>query len=84
MYRAIVNGSSDLLTAQDVLDHIEYWRSTSRAFPHRGFRLWLAPKEECVLEINSFSDPECSASSDTAGNCYRHIPVACPASSSGG
>ena len=80
-YRAIINGTSDLLTAQALLDHIEDWRINSGTLLHDRFRLRLAKKEECALKIDSFDDLECSATNKgctatgteylRADSCYK-------------
>ena len=78
-YRAIINGTSDLLTAQALLDHIEDWRINSGTLLHDRFRLRLAKKEKCALKIDSFDDLECSASNKgctdaeylKADSCYK-------------
>ena len=70
-YRAIINGTSDLLTAQVLLDHVEDWRLNSGTLLHDRFRLRLARKEECALNIDSFNELECSAANkESAGTEY--------------
>ena len=62
IYRAIINGTSDILTAAELLDLIENWRTTGGTLLYNSkYRLRLAQKEACPLQIESFHDPECSS-----------------------
>ena len=56
-YRAVVNGTSDMLTAVQIIRHIETWRDIAGTFLHNVFRLELATK--CRVEIDSFHEKEC-------------------------
>ena len=58
-YRAIVNGTSDLLPADQFMTHLEDWRETKGTFLHNVFRLWLASTSECRISIASFSEGKC-------------------------
>ena len=59
-YRAAINGTSFILTADQILGYIEEWRSNRGTLLYNDiFRLKVFSKEECNLEINSFNDEEC-------------------------
>ena len=58
-YRAIVNGTSDLMTADQVIGHIDAWREDTGSFLHYMFRLRMYTQKECELKINSFYKTEC-------------------------
>ena len=58
-YRAILNGTSDLLIAGEIMNHIEDWRETRGTLLYNLFRLRLAKKSECQLSIDSFDESEC-------------------------
>ena len=58
-YRAIVNGTSDLVTADQVIGHIDAWREDTGSFLHNIFRLRMYTQKECELKINSFYKTEC-------------------------
>ena len=56
-YRAILNGTTDLLTADQLMEHIQDWCETT----HDIICLNLASASECTVRINSFEDEKCSA-----------------------
>ncbi len=58
-YRAILNGTSDLLTAGEILNHIEDWRESDGTLLSNFIRVKLAKKKDCPLTINSFREEEC-------------------------
>ncbi len=58
-YRAIVNGTSDFLTATEIMSFIDMWREDIGTLLHEMFRLRIHSKKECKLEIDSFNDKEC-------------------------
>ena len=58
-YRAIVNGTSDLLTAEQIMYHIEDWRESDGTLLYNRIRLNLAKKKDCPLRINTFRETEC-------------------------
>ncbi len=59
-YRAILNGTSDLLSAEEIMNHIEDWRESDCTLLYNNlFRLDLANKTECKLRIKSFKEKEC-------------------------
>ena len=59
VYRAIINGTSDLHTADELMDFIENWRTNEGTLLYNRFRLDIANKEDCSLHIQSFNDEEC-------------------------
>ena len=60
MYRAIVNGTSDLLTADQILDYIDSWREDTGTLLHNGvFQLGVYSKKKCALKIDSFNEKGC-------------------------
>ncbi len=58
-YRAILNGTSDLLPASRALEHIQDWVGTEGSFRYYQFRLRLADTSKCKLSIKSFREKEC-------------------------
>ncbi len=59
LYRAVVNGSSDLMTASQALQYVEEWREDTGSLLHSKLRLKLYKKKECDLNIESFYDDDC-------------------------
>jgi hypothetical protein len=57
IFRAIINGTSDLRTATELLDDIENWRRNQGTLLYRKFRLRLS--QHCPLQIESFDEVEC-------------------------
>jgi hypothetical protein len=57
IYRAIINGTSDLRTATELLGHIENWRHNQGTLLYHKFRLRLS--QSCPLQIESFDEVEC-------------------------
>ena len=58
IYRAIINGTSDLHTAAELLDYIENWRKYDQTLLHNLFRLRLS--QDCPMQISSFNEVECA------------------------
>ena len=58
-YRAILNGTSNLLTAGEILSHIEDWRESDGTLLYQFIRYDLSKKKDCQLEIHSFREVEC-------------------------
>lgn len=65
IYRAIINGTSDLLTASELLDYIEHWKKNDQTMLHNLFRLRLS--QDCPIKISSFNEVECTGT-DTGNN----------------
>ena len=57
VYRAIINGTSELLRATELTSFIDDWKRSDGTLLHNKFRLRLA--QACSLELRSFSEPEC-------------------------
>ena len=57
IYRAIINGSSELRTALELVVYIEDWLQSEGTLLYNKFRLQLA--QNCTLRIKSFSEREC-------------------------
>ena len=60
----MINGTSDLRTAPQLLNFIEDWIKTEGAFSVGYFRLWVVPK--CPLQIQSFYQLECMNDESTS------------------
>ena len=59
-YRALLNGTSDLLTAPQLMQHLQDWRGTGGTLLYNNiFRLKLASDSECSVSIQSIEDEEC-------------------------
>ena len=58
-YRAILNGTSDLLRADQLMEHLDHWREERGTLLYNVFRLRLASAKECDISINSFNEAEC-------------------------
>ena len=56
-YRAIINGSSAMLSANEIRDIIDDWKTSDGTMRHRKFRLQLT--SSCPIAFTSFSEPEC-------------------------
>ena len=56
-YRAVLNGTSDLLPANQLMGHIQDWQETEGTLLYNKLRLRLV--SECDLNIDSFHDKEC-------------------------
>ena len=59
IYRATINGTSDLLTTNQIMKHIDDWRESRGTLLYKIFRLKVSSKSECPLTIDSFDDQEC-------------------------
>ena len=77
-YRAIINGTSDILPAPQLISLIEDWRVKSGTMLYGKFRLRLMDKNKCPLEIKSFDDKECGVNQDAfsstpevGDHCYK-------------
>ena len=58
-YRAILNGTTDLLTADQLMEHIQDWRETRGTLLHDIIYLSLSSDSECTVRISSFEDEGC-------------------------
>ena len=58
-YRAIIDGSSDLLTAGQLMDILREWHESSISLIVSNIQLKVAHSEECQLSIKSFDEEEC-------------------------
>ena len=65
IYRAIVNGTSDLRTATELLGYIDNWQHNDGTLLYHKFRLRLS--QHCPLQIESFSEIECIRNETLAG-----------------
>ena len=57
IYRAIIKGTSDFHTAEELLDYIDDWRQNDQTLLHNLFRLRMS--RDCPLKIASFNEVEC-------------------------
>ena len=58
-YRAIINGRSDLLTADQLMDILKEWHDSSSSLFVNNIRLKVARSKKCKLSISSFDEEEC-------------------------
>ena len=58
IYRTVINGTSDSLTAPELVNHIREWKGEDGTFPVDLLRLRV--ETSCPLVIESFSEKECS------------------------
>ena len=58
-YRAVLNGTSDLLPADQLMGHIQDWRETRGTLIYNVFHLRLASNAECAVSVNSLEEAEC-------------------------
>ena len=58
IYRARINGTSDLLTAPQLMQHIDDWRTDDGTLLYNFFRLRLS--NDCDFKISSFKEKEWS------------------------
>ena len=58
-YRAIINGTTDLLSATEMMQHIQDWRDSKHTLLYNVFRLRMKKTSECKLSIDSFEEDEC-------------------------
>ena len=58
-YRAIIDGSSDFLTADQLMDFMKEWHDSSSSLLVSKIQLKIARSEECQLSIGSFDEEEC-------------------------
>ena len=65
IYRAIINGTSDLLTAAELLGYVEDWQQNEGTLLYHKFRLRLS--QHCPLQIKSFNDVECAINGTLGG-----------------
>ena len=68
VYRAMLNGSSELITAAELISYIDEWKTNEGTLLYNKFRLRLA--QACPLCVESFNEVECEG--DGGGN-GRHI-----------
>ena len=59
IYRAIINGTSDFPTADQLIDHMKEWQKSSSSLLYNVFHLNLASNDECQLRIGSLYEKEC-------------------------
>ena len=64
-YRAILNGTTDLLSAGQLMEHIQDWHESDGTLLYNMFRLRLASSDECDLVITSFKERECFIEEDS-------------------
>ena len=55
-FRALLNGSSDLLPANTAMEHIQDWVDSEGAFDYYYFRLRLTSTRQCKLKIKSMNE----------------------------
>ena len=62
LYRAVVNGSSDLLKATQILDYVEEWRESTESLLHNNFfRLRIYRKKKCTgLALLEMMNAKCT------------------------
>ena len=60
----MINGTSDLRTAPQLLNIIEDWIKNEGTFLAGRFRLRVVP--DCPLQIQSFHQPECMSDESTS------------------
>jgi len=61
IYRGMLNGSSNMLSADQLIEHIHHWRATAGTLLYGNIlRLKVASSEECRVKIESFEDEECT------------------------
>ena len=66
IYRAIINGTSDLRTAAELISYIDNWLRSEGTLLYNKFRLRLA--QSCSLRFESFSELECKGDQDSVGS----------------
>jgi len=57
VYRSLINGTTELHTAPELLNFINNWLKNEGTFRILRFRLRVFP--DCPLQIQSFHQPEC-------------------------
>ena len=63
-YRAIINGSSEILSANETLDLIDDWKTSEGTMRYRKFRLQLT--SSCPISFKTFSELECTGDEERA------------------
>ena len=58
-YRAIINGRSDLLTADQLMNILKEWHDSTSSLLVNDIRLKVARSKKCKLSISSFDEEEC-------------------------
>ena len=58
-YCAIMSGTTDILTADQFMQHMEDWRETRGTLLYRVLRLSMGSHAECSVRAKSFEDEEC-------------------------
>ena len=66
IYRAIINGTSELRTAAELVSYIENWLKSEGTLLYNKFRLRLS--QSCSLHVESFSELECKGDRDRDGS----------------
>ena len=69
VYRAIINGKSNLRTADELLEYLDHWRKNDQTLLHDLFRLRMS--QDCPLKIDSFNEVECK-NNDKNNNDIEH------------
>ena len=67
IYRAIINGSSEILRADDIITYIEDWKKNDGTLLYNIFRLQLS--QSCPISFESFSEVECRVDGDKEPAC---------------
>ena len=70
-YRAIINGSSEILRANETLDLIDDWKKNESTMRYRKFRLQLT--SSCPISFKTFSELECTG--DEERDCDKQVTV---------
>ena len=70
-YRAIINGSSEILSANETLDLIDDWKTNESTMRYRQFRLQLT--SSCPISFKTFSEPECTGDEERASNKQKGV-----------
>ena len=71
VYRSMINGTSDVHTASELLGFTEDWMKNEGTFRIGNFRLRVVP--DCPLQIQSFHQLECLNGESTSKNSTNVI-----------
>lgn len=70
VYRAIIKGTSDLHTAEELLDFMDDWRKNNQTILHNNlFRYRMS--QDCPLRIASFDEIECKMNHKEPEQCMK-------------
>jgi hypothetical protein len=73
VYRARINGTTDIINITDLIEHIEEWKSyKGGSLLHGKFRLKLATEKKCPLEVGSFDELECEHDPESYDDDPKH------------